>query len=299
MRALGILLLAASASAQGVDREVLTVLGWNKACSVALTHYGYPAIGAAIADEPVAVRIGSLTIPPEGRRSRAKFLMAVNGPYAYQPAEMKASIAKLKEAGYTALGIRETIRPDPTPVGPEDAIRSTMSLSASAPAGWPGPGYQLQDIFYSPLGTCALLVYRREGFAKDFFTYLLTRVEDPRARLLRSRAHMSRGLALLGAGDLQEALEEMKIAATLSPNNALARYHHAAALCLAGRMTESMDELAAAVESDRALKAQARQDRDFEPLFKDRRFKEITFEKQDPYRPAQGGATRRKPVEPE
>jgi tetratricopeptide (TPR) repeat protein len=299
-----LLLLASLASAQTVDRETLEVIGWNNACSIAVAHYGYPALGAGIADEPIAVRIGTLTITPGNKRARTKWRIAVNGAYAYQPDEMKEAFEVLRKEGYVQQGIVEEIHFDPGAAGLEDPVRSTATLSASNPAGWPGKDYRLVEIRYSPLGTCAYLTYKRLGYEKDYFWYLLTRVEDPRARVLRSRAHVSRALMLLQAGELAEALAETKVAAAIAPNLALARYHHAAALCMSGYLPESLAELAEAVKLDPKHKAQAREDADFESLRKDPRFKELTFQPRvrtpgPAYVPRQGGVVPKKETQEE
>ena len=42
---LSLLFLASPARAQAVDRETLRLIGWNKACSVAVERLGYPELG--------------------------------------------------------------------------------------------------------------------------------------------------------------------------------------------------------------------------------------------------------------
>lgn len=267
--------------AQNVDHETLSVIGWNNACSIALVHSAFPVLGTDVVDDPISARVAKLTIAPGEIVAKTESLLWLDGSFSWKPAEVKAAVENLKKAGYGESGYQETIRPDP--IGPqpglEELLLSTQAFSASAPSGWPSPEFRLSKVFYSPLTTCALLTYRRADAPKDFFAYALTRVGDPRVRTVRSRAHVSNGLLLLKDGDIEGALAETKISAAVAPDHALARYHHAALLSLTGSLEEALRELGEAISRDKKYRALARQNKDFDSLWKDKRFKVLTRER--------------------
>lgn len=268
------------APARAVDHETLAVLGWKYgACAVALKHFGYPAPGAGMGEDPIMVRVGALSIPPGRAAAKPQWIIASDGPYAYYASDVKAALSKLAAAGYSRAGFIETVRPDPVAPQPglEALLRSTAALSATAPGGWPDRwDYRLAEIFYSPLSDCALVVYRLKNTRKDIFHYVLTRTANARVRAARARAHVENGMLLLNDGEIDAALAETAIAARLAPESAPARYHHAMLLCLTGSLPEALEELEAALKLDRKLKVSAREERNFETLFKDRRFKKLT-----------------------
>lgn len=267
-----------SLSAQTVDHERLNLIGWKDSCSVALIHEGYPVLGEAPVSEPVFARVGRLTIPAGKTRAETVWLVNLDGYYAYQPDEVSAALSRLKKLGYGERGYREVIRS--APVGPQPGLAellfSTSGLSASAPSGWPSADYRISEIHYSRLGTCALLVYTHKDYEKNFFATVLTKIGNPRARLLRGRAHISNARLLLEKGDIEAALAETGIAAAMGPGYSLARYHHAALLALTGSLPAALDELGEAVKLDFKHKAEARTDRDFESLWENQRFQDLT-----------------------
>lgn len=269
---------AAPLLAQNVDHETLSVVGWNSACSIALVHSAFPVLGTDVADDPISARVAKLTIAPGEIIAKMESLLWLDGSFSWKPAEVKAAVETLKKDGFGPAGYQETVRPDP--IGPqpglEELLLSTRAFSASAPAGWPPKEFRLSQVHYSPLTTCALLVYRRLDAPKDFFAYVLTRVGDPKVRTVRSRAHVANGLLLLKTGDIEGALAETEIAAALAPAHALARYHHAALLSLTGSLEEALRELGEAISRDKKYREQARQDKDFDSLWKDKRFKTLT-----------------------
>lgn len=274
------ILLSAAGAAHAVDYETFSVLGWKYgSCSVALTHFGYPALGAAAVEEPVLVRVGRLTIAPGRVDAKADWLIANEGAYAYYASDVKNASNKLAAAGYVKAGFSETVRPDPVGAQPglEEILRSTAALAASAARGWPNrQDYRISEIRYSPLSECALILYNLKDTKKDIFEYVLTRIASPQARQVRARAHVENALVLLNAGGIEAAAAETAIAARMAPEYALARYHQAMLLCLTGALTEALDELETALKLDPKFKSQARQERNFETLFKDRRFKGLT-----------------------
>jgi len=260
-----------------VDRETFTIIGWNEACSVAIAHYGFPALGQGIYEEPVRTRIGTLTIRPGADTAQTAWEADWDGAGTWNTSKAKASISNLGAAGYDQAGFMETVRPDRIGAQPglEETIRSTATFALRSTAGWPGPGWRWRQVFYSPLGDCGLFVFAKTGVSRPFYRALLLRIYNASARTLRSRAHVTNALLLLGEGDMAGALEEASIAARMTPQLALARYHYAALLCLSGRLTEAETELAAAVQLDPQHKKQAREDRDFESLHVSPRFQSI------------------------
>lgn len=261
----------------GVDQEKFFLIGWNRACSVALSRYGYPVLGEAIAEDPIMTRIGTLTIAPGSEAQRASWTLSLNGPRSWDPAAASKARSDLKRAGYVLPGLKETMRPDPIAPGRglEGILRSTEAFKAAPPSGWPKGDWAPSQIYYSSLDACGLLVYKNTASDRDFFRFLLVRIHHPSARPKRAAAHVTNGLLLLQQGDADGALAETAIAAEMAPENASARYHHGAMLCLKGFTKEALDELEAAVRLDRRYAAKAREDRDWEALSSYQRFQEL------------------------
>lgn len=258
------LLLAAPAAAQSVEREDFAVVGWRPDCSVAINHLGFPYRGEAIYDEPVFTRIGTVTIPPGAERPRASWTVEWDGANTWKPEEARKALRQLVAAGFDKRGYEERIgeavieeRPDLS-----ELLRSTASLRAKAGAAWPAPPWKLTRIVYSPLTTCALVVYEHDRR----FSYALARVHNTKVRPERARAHLTTGLLLFAKGDLEGALAETAAAAALYPDGAANRYHHAAMLSLSGELERAVEELREAVGLNPEYRAKAATDRDFENL---------------------------------
>lgn len=266
------------ASAQAVEREKLDFLGWNKACSVAIAHYGYPKRGDGIEDDPVMTRIGTLTIAPGREAAKARWSAAWEGQFTWRGADAARLREDLKRAGYASPGVAETVLPGPVPPDwdLERVLLSTQTFRTKAPSGFPGPGWRLASVRYSPLGSCALLVYAKEGASRDFFTPLLIRVGNPAARLERAAGHVTNAVLLFQNGDAAGGLAETATAVQMNPDSAPAHYHRAAMLALTGSNEEALPELAAAVRLEPKYRQKARTDKDFESLTSMPRFKELT-----------------------
>ena len=273
-----VLLSAGSALGQAIERETFSTAGWNDACSVAVAHYGYPPLGQGLRDDPVLTEIGTLTIGPGEQSARAQWDINWAGVGTWQPGQAARALSDLAAAGYSQAGFAELVRPHrlASQAGPAQVLLSTAAFSMRSTAGWPSRGWNWDQVVYSPLGNCALFVFRADRQDAAFYSFLLLRVYDPSARGRRAQAHLdSAGLAY-DAGDLPGALEESAIAAQMVPDLAQARYRHAAMLCLSGRSDESLAELDAALRLDPNLKAKAPHDPDFESLRAFSHFQSLT-----------------------
>ena len=271
---------ASPASAQTAAREEFSFIGWNKACSAAVALYGFGETRETAAGKPVATRIGTLTIESGEQRAQAAWIVDWNSPDNWDEAAATKARQTLLGAGYAQPGFAETLRAEPLAPGRRDLaelLLSTGTFRTRAPSGWPkGTAWRLSSVNYSPLATCAILVLATRGAAGELLQPLLIRSDNPAARLDRARGHLANARLLFDNGDAVGALAETEIAATMAPESALARYQHAGLLCLNGYIEEAVAELAAAVRLDPRNKATARKDKDFDSLFEDPRFKELT-----------------------
>lgn len=276
------LLAAPAAAGPLVHHEVLDVLGWNKDCSIAVSHLGYPPVGDAIADEPVRTLIGTLTIRPGEEDPEVDWKLDWEGKRSWQPALAKETLAELKSEGYGEAGPVETVRPGA--VEDRDLPRLLYSTDtfktkgASFPDGYPGE-WRLSRVHYRPLdASCALLVFEPVKAVKDrpFYRLALIRVGNAGIRGDRALAHDTNGLLLLEHGDRDGALAETAIGAKMAPENALARYTYARLLSLSGRTDQALDELERAVALDGALKKKARREPDFQDISWMPRFKDLS-----------------------
>lgn len=254
--------LPRAASALEAGKEELSIIGWNKACSVAVTHLSYPRPGQAVANEPIATRIGTLTVATGEEKARARWTIDWGGANSWLEKPAQEAMQSLIAAGYDDRGYREDIRNGIAP--------STASLQARQDPGWPSSDWRLARLHFNRLGTCALAVFAQEG---PLLRYVLTRVYNPKARSVRARAHLEEGLRLFDAGDLAGALDETGVAAAVYPEGAENRYHHAAMLCLSGELQESITELAEAVKLKPEYRKKALKDIDFESVAKQPRFR--------------------------
>jgi len=273
-----VLLAAGSALGQTIERETFSVVGWNDACSVAVAHYGYPPLGEGARDEPVLTEIGTFTIPPGEQSARVQWDINWTGVGTWQPGQAARALSDLAAAGYSHAGFAELVRSQriSSQPGPAQVLLSTTVFSMRSTAGWPNRGWNWDQVVYSPLGNCALFVFRADRQGDAFYSFLLLRVYNPSARGRRAQAHLDSAVLAYDTGDLPGALEESAIAAQMVPDMAQARYRHAAMLCLSGRNDESLAELDAALRLDPKLKAKALHDPDFESLRAFSHFQSLT-----------------------
>src|SRR5438876_10364063 len=111
-----------------------------------------------------------------------------------------------------------------------ESFGSTTSLRIGYAITIPPAPYYLSQIEYSPLGTCAFLLFEKPGRPPNVYRYQLVRVPLD-ARRKRAQAHLNNALLLYRKGDdLDGALEEAQIAAGMDPRLAEARFYHAALL---------------------------------------------------------------------
>jgi hypothetical protein len=266
---LPLLLLAAAAAAQELpaEREELLVLGWNDACSISVKHLVYPPLGVAIHAEPIATRLGTLTVQPGEQRTDTKWFYEASGPNTYDPKKVAGIERDLRKLGYGRKGYPETVRPDPSTIQPglAETLLTTATLRLRPGLAWPGAGWRWSGAHYSPLGTCALLLFEStSGIPRK--TWLLARTYNPRVRLERSRAHAVNSRLLFSAGELEPAAAEAGTAASLAPESAQNRYVYATLLAMSGRDDEAVAELRVAIELDPKRRKEARSDADFETL---------------------------------
>lgn len=274
-----LLLLALAAPAKAVDaeREELSIIGWNTACSVAITHLAYPGLGEAIISEPIGTQIGALTIPPGEQKAKPDWKADWGGANSWSAGTAQKAISELVAAGYDHRGFPEEVRPDR--IAPQrdlaEIIRTTDTLAARGARDWPEADWRLARINYNRLATCALVIFEKKQNHKPFFRYVLARLYNTQARSVRSRAHLNNGLLLFGEGDLPGALAETEIAAALYPEGPANRYHHAAMMALSGYLEDSIAELGEAIKLKEEYRAKALKDLDFESVQKHPRFKTL------------------------
>ena len=283
VKALALLfLLALPAAAQNmddidIDHESWSVVGWNDGCGVAFDHFYYPKLGEAMASEPIQTKIGTAMIPPGQEKYSARWTYEANGRLSYDEAIVKKTEDGLRKAGYNRPGFPEIIQDAPIGNQPllAETILSTSSLQGRVHTGWPGSQWRWAGGNYSPLGTCALLVYEQRGNPRHYRLFLM-RVYNSRARTDRSYAHASNARLLFNAGNLAVAAPEAATAAALDPALPIARYENAAMLALTGSPNEAVDELAVAIKLDPKLGLQAAGDLDFADLRGRQDFREMT-----------------------
>jgi hypothetical protein len=257
-----------------IEHETLTVLGWNRACSVAIDLRGYPFLGDASVQDPVMLRVGSITIAPGSESATAQWLVVGDGVYSWDPAEAAAARAALKQKGYTRAGYSETLRPDPVVDDAElrEILLTTAAFRSRAKDLMPAP-WRLAEVHYSPVvATCALLAYEKQ----KIIALRLVRVGNPAVRRDRARAHLLNGLRLLEQGDRVGALAETGIAAATAPDYPVALFHHAEQLCVNGQNDAALDQVAAAIKLDASYKRRAADSKDLRDIAWMPRFKALT-----------------------
>ncbi len=267
-------LTAAPADAQ-TESERLDVIGWGRGCAVAVNHSGLTSRIRGLPEEPAFQRVGILSLVP-GKGLRTNWTMEASSPTPDQLQAGAAEVKRLGKSGYAAPGQIEELPPIPTGLAAADAVLfSTATLGVSAPGGLPGAELRLERIHYSPLKTCALLVYVYKAFRQETRQFVLARLTRPGGRRERAQARLSLAKWLFDQGGLAPALAHAGLAAQLAPENAVIRYEHATYLALNGRLDEALDELAEAIQRSPQLRGQAAEDRDFESLAENPQFKKL------------------------
>lgn len=275
------LLLAAAAAAAApldipIEREEWRVLGWNDACSVAFTRLAFPKLGAAIREEPVMTRVGTISVAPGEEHAKTAWSLEADGKMSWDRKAYEKAIKDLEKAGYTRKGFSETIRAEPmgSQPGLAELLLSTASLRIRRSVAWPGEGWRWIAAYYNPLSTCALVVMKGGQDAINH-RFIMLRSYDPRARIERARAHTSNARLLLDMGELEAAAAEAENGATLAPELAVTRYHNAAFLAMTGRAPEAIKELEQAFKIDPSYRLRAKDDRDFAELHERKDFRRL------------------------
>lgn len=254
--------------------EELRFLGWGEACELALSFLRYPPLGEGLQGLPAEWRIGTLAIPPGGGRTVEDWGYRSDGSAEWSAAEAGAETDALSKDGFTKPGFVENVRDARVADKPglSELLLTTAPFETAHPVRWPPPPHVLARIHYSPLGTCALFIFKDRGSAKDSYRTVLARLKDPGVRRRRSRGHVNNGLLLFEDSDLYGAQEELAIAAAADPAYGAARYHHAALLTALGQDDEALAELKAATAANPAYAARARKAQEFSGLRRDQRF---------------------------
>lgn len=252
--------------------EDFTFIGWSEACAVAVQHVRYPAEGQGIEGEPNWSRVGAITLDPEEIEPEIQWTQEQEGNLSWRKVNANDAIERLVRTGYNKPGHVETIREESSAKKPgvDFILRSTATFQIRHYTPWPPAPFSLSKVFYSPLGTCGLLLFHRRA-AVDAFRYKLLRLK-PDIRRLRAKAHVTNGLLLYKGSDLDGALAELAIASDMDPNFALARYSYAHFLALAARFDEALEHLQAAVNIDRHFAERARKAPEFEDIRSNPRF---------------------------
>ena len=264
----------ASLSNTGYDE--LRFIGWNNSCSCAVEYLAYPAVGEELQAFPERWDIGTLAIDPGKREASQRWLYRSEPGTNWDERLAASAIADIDHAGYTSAGPIEAFGEIREPRTQSDrTIRSPDILSKNQTVSWPQEPFMLRQIFYSPLATCALAVFRNTASRKDSFRYKLIRVLDPGARRARARAHVNRGLLFYENADIYEGLAELEIAVAMDPEYPTALYHRARLLATHGKLEDSLVDLGVALRLDAKFKPGAKDAVEFSDLRNDPRFKSL------------------------
>lgn len=277
MLRLALLALALPASAVVMpSHEELRFIGWNDGCSVAIEQYRFPALGEGLLAEPSYGRIGTVSLDAEQTRPSVAWVLEQGGKLLWNKTQARATSDQLARAGYSKAGYREAIRPEPAAKRPglDWNLRSTATFEIGYDPGWAPPEFALSRVYYSPLATCAFMVFERRGSDRDAFRYQLVRTTPP-VRRQRSQWHLTNGILLYTQeSDMYGGLDETRTAAEMDPRLAEARFQYARLLAAHGRFDEAIAELKEAVILDRSYSDMARKAVEFDDVRGWKRFKE-------------------------
>lgn len=261
-----------------LPREELSFLGWSDACSAAISHLRFPAVGEGLQGEPVAWSIGTLTLEPGQTVPKPAWRFDSRQDSAWSRERGRQETEDLSKK-FLRKGFTEKVRDAEVP-GRADLtalLLSTASLRVEGSPAWPGEKFVPFRIQYHPLLQCALIIFRERGVGEAAgYKPLLVRLLDPGIRRERAHAHATNGILLYTKGsDLEAAGVELATAVELDPRRADARYHLALISASQGRDAEALNQLRSAVLLDPGLTEKAREALEFEPLRGDARFLDI------------------------
>jgi hypothetical protein len=293
MATLFLLLLALAAPGRAYERsdlvgvgtrtptgyDELFFAGWGQGCSAGLRYFSYAPTGEVMEGLPVTWSVGSLTIVPGDPRPREDWIYKGITSKAWEKWRADDAAAQLRKRGYLVQGRSERVAPPQPgkPLGPEETLLlSTAAFQLADPVRWPTRNWRIDEVRYSPLGTCLFVVFRDTAAPTDTYRWRLVRVQNPGVRRVRARAHVTRGMRLYQQdADIYRALDELAAAAGMDPDYPVARYHHAVLLALHGRTDEAVAELKTAVSLDPAYRKKAEDAVEFVSLRRDRRFQDL------------------------
>ncbi|MBI5203037.1 MAG: hypothetical protein HY925_15705 [Elusimicrobia bacterium] len=256
--------------------EEVELVGWNDGCSVAIRHFRYPPSVEGAQVEPNWGRLGTVSLDPDQTRPSTRWALQVKEGFPFSKGYELAGQEQLSRGGYKKPGFTERVRPEPVASGRDLdlVIHTTSSLEVGYTVPYASAPYVLSSVHYSPLSTCAFLVFKKPGHPPNLYKYQLVRVPvDVRRR--RAQAHLTNALLLYKKqSDTYGALEEAEVAAAMDPRLAEGRYQYAVMLALHGRFDESLKELHEAVLIDGKWAKEAKLAVEFEDLWKQPRFKQ-------------------------
>ncbi|MDE2293764.1 MAG: hypothetical protein KGL53_16915 [Elusimicrobia bacterium] len=258
--------------------EEFSVLGWGQGCSVALEYLRYPPQGQGLSGIPDAFRVGTLTLAPDADAAKERWVYdGSSGGFSRRT--LRAAEARLRgPERYERPGTVERNRWAPVADQPGLAalLTSTEAFHTDPPLTGLDPRFRFKDVYYSPLLSCALFVFKDPDSPHDGTRWRLARLSDPGVRRKRARAHVSNALLYYrNRADLYSAEAELAVASDMDPRYALARYYHAVLLTAYGRFDEALASLKVAVQQDGIWARQAREAPEFDPLRGDERFQAV------------------------
>jgi len=256
--------------------EEVALVGWNDGCSIAIRHFRYPPSVEGAQVEPNWGRLGTVSLEPDSIRPTTRWAFQVKEGYPFSKGYVLAGVEQLSRGGYKRTGFVERVRPEPVAEGRdlESIIKTTTSLEVGYTVPYASAPYALSAVHYSPLGTCAFLLFQKPGYPPNLYKYQLVRV-PVEVRRRRAQAHLTNALLLYKkASDTYGALDEAEISAAMDPRLSEARYRYALLLSVHGRFDESLKELHEAVLLDGKWAKEAKIAVEFEDLWKQARFKQ-------------------------
>ena len=111
--------------------------------------------------------------------------------------------------------------------------------------------------------------------AQIYLSICENRLHPPEIKLEGFEDYYYYSVYLLNRGDYEQALEYLKQALTEKPKEAKIYYLMANAYCRLGNTDECLKNLKKAIQLDDFFRILAQNDRDFEPLWEDKKFKLI------------------------
>ena len=112
--------------------------------------------------------------------------------------------------------------------------------------------------------------------AQVYLSICEERPKDTGVELKSSDDYYQFGIYKLNQGEYEESLKLLKKAAEMEPKEGKFVYSMADCYCLMGNDQKCLENLKKAIQMDKYFKILAQNERDFEPLWEDKRFKLIT-----------------------